>query len=453
MRLLRGPVSLVAAIALALACAGTARGERKPTTPVRHLITLMQENHTFDNYFGTYPGADGLPPGTCMPRDVARRSAGCVKPFHVGGRPVRDLGHNATVYEEQFRQGRMDGFVDVFRRQGIDGSLAMGFYDDRDLPYYWNVADEYVLFDRFFTSAAAGSVVNHMYWIAGAPGTPEDKVPAGGFNVPTIFDRLEEQGISWKFYVQNYDPKINFRTPGSGDHASQVVWAPLLAYPRYLDNPDLFRHIVPIDEFFDDLLRGTLPAVSYMVPSGASEHPPGSILAGQRFVRTLINALMRSDSWSSSAFIWAYDDWGGWYDHVKPPPVKGESDDRLGYGFRSPALLVSAFARRGYIDSTQLDFTSILKFIEENWRLEPLAERDRSAKSFAGAFDFTRGPRPARFLAAERPGAEPAEPRRAVIYVGYGSALGAATLLMAWPLVGAGLVGRRRRRRRAGSDS
>ena len=119
----------------------------------------------------------------------------------------------------------------------------MGHYDDRDIPFYWNVADEYVLFDRFFTSARAGSVQNHMFWVTGTPGNPDaDTIPAKGFGkIPTIFDRLQEKGIPWKFYVQNYDPGINFRNPGKLDRASQRVWVPLLNYARYLDNPELYR--------------------------------------------------------------------------------------------------------------------------------------------------------------------------------------------------------------------
>jgi phospholipase C len=212
----------------------------------------------------------------------------------------------------------------------------MGYYDDRDIPFYWNVADNYVLFDRLFTSASGGSVWNHMFWVTGTPGNPDaDVLLPGGFDhVPTIFDRLHDAGISWKFYVQNYRPEITFRTPGEGDAASQVVWVPLLNYNRFLDDPQLSSRIVDMEEYFRDLQQGDLPAVSFMVPSGASEHPPGSIQAGERFVRSLINALMSSSAWDSSAFMWTYDDWGGWYDHVPPPQV-----DEYGYGFRAPALL------------------------------------------------------------------------------------------------------------------
>jgi phospholipase C len=419
---------------VALVCAPAAAGAEgdtgldlpghKPRTPIRHFITLMQENHSFDNYFGTYPGADGLPADACMPADLDDPAEGCVKPFHLASRPITDLGHSREVFERQHRSGRMDGFVSAFRHEGLNGENAMGYYDDRDLPYYWNVADRYVLFDRFFTSAAGGSVWNHMFWVTGTPGNFDaDVIPNGGFkDLPTIFDRLEEAGVSWKFYVQNYDPTINFRTakdPSKGDKVSQVIWVPPLLYGRFIDNPKLSRHIVDLDEYFKDLRRGTHPAVSYIVPSGASEHPPGSIQAGERFVRGLLNALAASSSWSSSAFHWTYDDWGGWYDHVKPPQV-----DRYGYGFRAPALMVSAYAKPGEVVHTQLDFTSILRFIEDNWNLEPLAERDAKANSLADGFDFTSGPRPPEFIPVGRAQkVTPEAARRPVIYGAYGVAL------------------------------
>ena len=398
-------------------------GKHAPRTPIRHFITLMQENHSFDNYFGTYPGADGIPPGVCMPFDDKDPKGGCVPPTHLGNRSVTDLGHTRPVFKAEYNNGRMDGFISAFRRQGQSGQHAMGYYDDRDIPYYWNIADNYVLFDRFFTSAGAGSVWNHMFWVTGTPGNPkDDSIPPGGFgDLPTIFDRLEQAGVSWKFYVQNYDPTINFRTihtAEKGERASQVIWVPLLSYARYIDDPRLRRHIVPLDQYYKDVARGTLPAVSYIVPSGASEHPPGRIQAGERFVRSLLNALASSRSWQDTAFTWTYDDWGGWYDHVKPPQV-----DQYGYGFRAPALVVSAYARRGYVDHTQLDFTSILKFIEENWNLRPLAKRDAAANSIGVAFDFRAGPRPPEYISTVRVPPAPPEGRRAVIYGAYGVAM------------------------------
>lgn len=403
--------------------------EPEPNTPIEHLIVLMQENHTFDNYFGTYPGADGHPADTCMPLDPDdTTSTDCVEPFHIGDREIEDLDHSSRTIAAQFNDGRMDGFIAALEERNQDGTFTMGYYDDRDLPYYWNIADEYVLFDRFFTSAAGGSVQNHMFWVTGVAGTTGEGIPDEGFDdIPTIFDRLEERGISWKFYVQNYDPTITYRTRGDGPRSAQVVWVPLLNYARYIDDPELFSHIVGLDEYFEDLRNGTLPAVSYIVPSGASEHPPGSLKAGQRSVRTLITELMRSDAWPTSAFMWTYDDSGGWFDHVVPPQV-----DEFGYGFRAPAFLVSPYARRGYIDSTELDFTSFLKFIEDNWDLEPLAVRDAQANSFVGAFDFSQPPREALFLPTNREIVQIPESKQLVVYGSYGFAAAVPAIVFSW---------------------
>lgn len=327
------------------------------TTPISNVVVLMQENHSFDNYFGTRAGVDGLPDGTCMPR-VPGTAEPCVQPFHIGGKAIRDLAHTEAAFADQFRDGQLDGFVWAHDRAGADGAQAMGYYDDRDLPYYWNIADEYVLFDRFFTSAHGGSVRNHMYAITGQPGAvgPSEAVPTDGWgDIPTIFDRLEEKGISWKFYIQNYDPTITYRTRLSEDvetdRGAQVIWAPLLAYARYIDDPNLSSRIVDLDQYYEDVANGELPAVSFIRPSGNSEHPPGSVQAGQRLIRSLLNQLMRSSQWSSSAFLWSYDDWGGLVrpcqpagrrrvrlrpagtraagQSVRPPRVRGPRDPRL----------------------------------------------------------------------------------------------------------------------------
>lgn len=370
----------------------------QPTTPIQHLIVLMQENHTFDNYFGTYPGADGLPKGTSMPVDPTNPKAGYVTPWHIGTSTIVDLSHTQSTYLAQYNNGRMDGFVSALNALNQNGRVAMGYYDGSDIPYYWNLAANYVLFDHFFSSARDGSFANHMYWVAAA--NPE--VPRGSqlndvlVNVPTIFDRLQAAGISWKFYVENYDPNINYRYQGHmSNRESQVIWVPLLNFDRFIDNPTLASHIVDLKQYYVDLQQGTLPAVAYIVPSGSSEHPPQSPSTGQHAVQTLIQELMRSASWGSSAFVLLYDDWGGWYDHVSPPQV-----DKVGLGARVPGLLVSPFARKGYIDSTQLDFTSLLKFIETNWNVASLATRDASANNLLSAFDFAQAPRPAEYLSA-----------------------------------------------------
>jgi phospholipase C len=261
-----------------------------------------------------------------------------------------------------------------------------------------------------------------MFWVTGQNGLPAgapESLPKAGFNVPTIFDKLQAAGVSWKFYVQNYDPQITFRNRARGDRGAQVVWVPLMAYARYLDNPELFNHIVPIEQYYTDLAQGKLPAVSYIVPSGASEHPPGSIAAGEAFVRTLVTTLQRSSAWSASAFMWSYDDWGGWYDHVRPPAV-----DAFGYGFRAPMLLISPYAKKGYIDHNVADFTSQLAFIEHNWSVTALSSRDAKAYPLTSSFDFSKPPRAAVVIPTERHIAPAALPRRNVVYLSYGSALG-----------------------------
>jgi phospholipase C len=284
-----------------------------------------------------------------------------------------------------------------------------------------------------------------MFWVTGQPGSTgeSEAIPKAGWgDLPTIFDRLQAEGISWKFYIQNYDPTITFRDRGKGDRAAQVVWCPLLNYARYLDDPELNSHIVDLDVYFEDLQNGTLPSVSFIVPSGASEHPPGSILAGQRFVKKLLNSLMASSAWDSSAFMWSYDDWGGWYDHVPPPDV-GE----YGYGFRVPALLVSPYAKEGYIDSTELDFTSMLKFIQENWDVASLGERDAKANNFLSAFDFARGPREPRIIPAVREAPPPPPPNRGVIYASYAAAFAIPGLIIGTAIVSGFVLGLRQRRK------
>jgi phospholipase C len=213
-------------------------------------------------------------------------------------------------------------------------------------------------------------------------------MPATGYDFPTIFDRLSSAGVSWKFYVQNYDPSINFRSVNlTTKKASQLIWTPMLNFARFIDDPALSSHIVDMSQYYTDLQTGKLPAVAYLVPSGLSEHPPGDITVGQSFAVGTITSLMRSSSWDSSLFALTWDDWGGWYDHVVPPQVDGD-----GYGLRVPAIFVSPYARRGTIDNTTYDFSSILKFIEDNWALPPLTARDATANSIANALDLSQPP-------------------------------------------------------------
>jgi phospholipase C len=436
-RALLGACCLLAAVAPA----APAAADPAPRTPIRHVISLMQENHSFDNYFGTFPGADGISRRTCMPVRPNVLAGTCIRPFHLRNHSLEDLSDTPEIARAQLNGGRMNGFLRaIMQQRGRLRRSVMGHYDDRELPFYWNAAREYVLFDRFFGSALGGSLTNHMFWATGGPGDqdPRESVPEGGFDAPTIFDRLQAKGVSWKFYVQGYDPKVTFRSATRGRRSGQLVSVPPLNYARFVDDPKLFSHIVPLEQLSQDMARGTLPAVSYVVPLGSRERPPGSLAAGQAVVRTLVNGLMRSRYWKSSAFMVTYDSSGGFHDHVRPPRV-----DRWGYGFRVPALLISPYARRGRVVHSTLDFTSILKFIETNWRLRPLAARDRRAKGLMSAFAFRRGPREARFLTRERVAAPPPDHATVPVYVTYAAAAGVALLVIMLALLREGVLRRR----------
>ena len=401
-------------------------------TPIKHFVAVMQEGHSFDNYFGTFPNARGIPAGVCMPA-VPGTGPACIKPFSLGTRPAPRLAHTGDTFKAEYAGGLMNGFVTAQSRRGVTTSEPMGHYDASVIPYYWSVAKSYVLFDGYFASATGGDLQNHMYWVAGTAGTTvPDVVPSGGFGaIPTIFDRLDAAGVSWKFYIQDYDPKTTFRTPAA-HLPTQVVRAPLLAFSRYLDDPKKMAHVVPLDQYYQDLHDGTLPAVSYIVAAGPSERPPASLHNGQAFVRGVITALKRSSTWDTSALMLTYSDWGGWYDHVLPRRVDAlglgyrvqpGQVATVGLGFRVPALLVSPYARRGVIDPTPLEHTSILKFIEDNWKVAPLGARDARANDFLSAFDFQRPARGPELSVdyGTPPRIEPG--RRGVIYPAYGTAL------------------------------
>ena len=406
-RRIAGTVGALAFAACSVTTTATARAdepvpaeELTTSTPIKHFIVLMQENHSFDNYFGTYPGADGIPEGTCMPVDPIDDPFGtCVEPFPLGGQAIIDLGHSEGVFDNQFRSGRMDGFVSVFAdRRGV-GDQAMGYYDDRDIPFYWNVADEYVLFDAFFSSTRVGTRESYLYWTTGtAPASRGPLTSSSGYDeLPTVFDRLAAKDVTAKFYVENFDERAT--GPGGARYTrpSQNIKVPLLSMQRFRDGGDLQGRIADLREYYSDLRNGTLPAVSYIVTSGSSENPPARLGAGEATVRKLSNELARSPYWDSSAFMWTYDGWGGWYDHVAPPQV-----DERGYGFRVPALLISPYARRGAVDHTVLDYTSMLQFVEANWQLAPLGPRDAGSRGLQSAFDFPAGPRQAQLISASR---------------------------------------------------
>jgi phospholipase C len=225
--------------------------------------------------------------------------------------------------------------------------------------------------------------------------------------------------------VQDYQPEKTYRAAAITDPTTQPVRLPLLKQDRFIDDPGLHAHIVDLDQYYTDLLSGSLPAVAYIVSSSASERSARSLPAGQNLARNLITQLMLSRYWASSAFLLSYDGSGGWFDHVAPPQV-----DANGYGLRVPALLVSPYARPGLVDDTVLDATSALRFIEDNWSLPALADRDARATSIAGALNFADPPRAAQLLPVPAAQTEPLTGATGAVYVTYGSSAAVIALML-----------------------
>ena len=438
---------ILAAVPSAPAAASPAEGT-PTTTPIKHVVWMMQDNHSFDNYFGTYPGADGIPNGVCQRLNINQKSTkGCVRPFHLGDTPIEDLSQGPGVQRRQYNNGRMDGFVAAYRRLGLDGTSAMGYYDGSDIPFHWNAADQYVLFDRFFASTKVGSREAYLYWLAGK--APAGQTPlrgsAGYDTLPTIFDKLAERQVPAKFYVENLDTAAS-RGESGVDRSSQLVKVPLLSMKRFREGGQLAGQVVDLSQYYRDLRDGTLPAVSYIVTTSSSENPPANPRAGSGTLRKVTSELMKSSAWSTSALMWTYDGWGGWYDHVPPPKV-----DSRGYGFRVPALLVSPYAKQGVVNHTVLDYTAMLHFIETNWNIKSLSIRDKQSAGLTSAFDFSAPPRPGALL----PWTWPAPQVKAaidspspVIYGVYGAAailaIALVSLAVFWrgPITAPVLVGR-----------
>jgi phospholipase C len=349
------------------------------TTPAQtpghidHIIFLVQENHSFDNYFGTYPGAEGLPAGLKLP--MSRRSAVTVAPFHFATPTslTHDMSHAYDVCRQAMNSGKMDQFIPA--EKSVD---TMGYYDGTDIPNYWAFAQHFTLCDQFFSSLPGPSLPNHLYIVAAQSGGVVENMndpPTGGFNFPTLVELLGSYQVSWKYYV------------GMNPQAFHL-WNPLAGFKTFMSSQALREHLVGTDQYFQDLRGGTLPAVSWIVPNREeSDHPPADIQVGMWYVTDLVNALMKSPYWQNTALVLTWDDYGGFFDHVAPPAV-----DKYGLGPRVPAIIISPYARAGYVDHTPYEFCSVLRFIEEQHRLSPLTARDQQANSLGLTLDPARKP-------------------------------------------------------------
>lgn len=372
---------------------------------INHVIWIIQENRSFDNYFGTYPGADGIPPGTCLP--VLPGSSQCIKPFLLQGAamdgPACDLSHDWDPAHAAYDHAAMDGFV------WAEGTpFTMAHLDGSDIPNYWEYARHFTLADRFFSSLNGPSMPNHIYTVAATSGglinnvcSEKDVLDAlkeamddpDGFSFASIVKRFAGQNVSWKYYVETAEQRPSVADPCHvyDPQPQQLgLWNPLPGFKSIRDNPALMSRLVNQTEYYRDLEQGTLPQVSWLIPDFQdSEHPPEPVHQGMWYVTRLVNALMRSQYWGDSAIFLTWDDYGGFYDHVAPPEV-----DAFGYGPRVPLLVISPYAKPGYITSQVGDFASILRFIEERFDLQNLAARDDRANDVSDAFDFNQRPNP-----------------------------------------------------------
>jgi len=451
-RAVRGSFFLAGALAVALVATltGTATGALPVRTAIgmiKHVVVIMQENRSFDSYFGTYPGANGIPmkngvPAVCVP-DPA--SGGCVRPYHDPNDKNRGGPHGQTNASADIDGGKMDGFVTqseqarkACRNPNNPNCAAagptdvMGYHDAREIPNYWSYARNFVLQDRMFEPNASWSLPAHLFmvseWsaICSIPGVPSSCVnalqspapPPGGKKNPNgippdyawtdLTYLLHAHHVSWGYYVfAGTEPDCeddavtckavpqNAKTPG--------IWNPLPYFDTVRQDGQL-GNIQPIERFYQAARTGGLPAVSWVDPTGSvSEHPPGLVSAGQNYVTGLVNTIMRGPEWSSTAIFLSWDDWGGFYDHVVPPRVDGN-----GYGLRVPGIVISPYARRGFVDHQTLSFDAYVKFIEDDFlgglRLDPrtdgrpdprpdVRENARILGDLRKDFDFNQPPR------------------------------------------------------------
>jgi phospholipase C len=436
---------------------------------IKHVVVIMQENRSFDSYFGTYPGANGIPmrngePAVCVPDP---RTNQCVKPYHDPHDLNRGGPHGQVNAANDIAGGKMDGFIAEVRRGpqrcadpndpscGSAQVDVMGYHDDREIPNYWAYARNFVLQDNIFEPNASWSLPEHLFliseWSARCmrqgdpmscinalqnPGNPPDfgrgrangrgrgtgRGRANRMNLPAnqppaapdyawtdLTYLLHKQHVSWAYYVlKGTEPdceddteatcvqrRQNARTPG--------IWNPLPYFDTVKEDGEL-NNVQSLDNFFSAAKSGKLPSVAWICPSGdVSEHPPGLVSAGQAYVTTLINAIMKGPDWESTAIFLTWDDWGGFYDHVVPPHV-----DENGYGLRVPGIVISPYAKQGYIDHQILSHDAYAKFIEDDFlggqRLDPKTDgradprpdvRENAAQlgDLRSDFDFSQPPR------------------------------------------------------------
>ncbi len=436
---------------------------------IKHVIIVMQENRSFDSYFGTYPGADGIPmrngvPTVCLP-DPAH---GCTRPYHDradinGGGP-----HGVSDAVADVNGGKMDGFIRqrdrarklclVFADPACTASRTpdvMGYHTAAEIPNYWAYARNFVLQDHMFEAVKSWSLPDHLYLVSEWSARCRTRSPmscvndiVGPYGVSQFGSAVSQElatgkttidlawtditwllhahHVSWAYYVEaGTQPdcannsaetcapvRQNVTTPG--------IWNPLPLFGDVQTDHQL-HDIRPLADYFRAARTGTLPAVSWVTPSGPnSDHPPASVHQGQAYVTAVINAAMKSPDWNSTAIFLSWDDWGGFYDNAVPPQV-----DQNGYGLRVPSIVISPYARQGYIDHQVLSSDAYLKFIEDDFlggaRLDPATDGRPDPRpnvrenapvlgNLITDFNFSQPPRPPLLLPTNPPTDSPSIP-------------------------------------------
>jgi phospholipase C len=421
---------------------------------INHVVVIYQENWSFDSLYGHFPGANGLDnagpttpqvdkdgkaydtlpqplntnfsPAVPDPRFPANMPVAAFDTtMYVGPNQLTgDLVHRYYQEQYQINGGKMDKFVAWSDAAG----LVMSYYDATNMPE-GKLAQQYTMMDNFFHSAFGGSFLNHQFLICACAPTWPDAPPSivaqlgpdgimtkdgqvtpDGYAVNTSFsinsphpanitdtsmlvpeqtattigDRLNDAGVSWVWYSGGWD-NANIGHP---DPLFQFHHQPFAYFANYADDtPGRATHLKDESDYYTDVLSGQLPAVTFIKPLGPNNEHPGyaTLLNGQQHVADLVAAIQNSKYWNDTAIIITYDEHGGRWDHVAPPTI-----DKWGPGVRVPAIVVSPFAKKNFVDHTQYETDSILKLIEERWNLQPLATRDAKAGDMLTAFDFNQ---------------------------------------------------------------
>jgi phospholipase C len=379
-------------------------------TPIRHVVIVVKENHTFDNYFGAFPGADGI---AQIPT-----AAGLIAPPHAPDLTPRDLCHNHRCALIDYAAGAMNGWDQVPGASTGGDHLMYAQFAEADIPSYWQYARRYTLADRFFANVLGPSFPGHTFmlaaqagWASGNPdislenpywgcdqyasarvavedpraGAPAQAFPC--FDIPSLPDVLPP-GVNWRFYGSNF-------------YVLGEVWSMFDAI-KPIRMGSGWAHVVNATTFDLDVDRGALPEVSWLVDQDLDDEHPGygSVCLGENWTVGHLNHLMNSPLWKDTAILFTMDDFGGWYDHVAPPRQYGlDPANPYGLGFRLPLIVISPYARPGFVFHEVSEQASIPRFIERVFdapalsTLDPAAQ-DGQANDLLGAFDFAQAPLP-----------------------------------------------------------